>query len=403
MRKLHDDTDHLLQLLLGQLTDDIGEEEQAQLQAWLDKSPANRALYDELQDEETLGRLYREQHAFDTVAARSRIVEQLANAKKRTFRRWLPYAAAVLILTTVTLFFINHHGSRPLAVAGNGQVGDVLPGGFKATLTLGSGQVITLDETKTGIVVQDGHITYQDKGSQIVASDALDQSREPEMFTLTTPRGGTYQLTLPDGSQVWLNAASTLRYPSRFTGNTRVVELSGEAYFSVVKSAIDKGAGKTENARFSVISNGQTVEVLGTEFNVSAYPDEQSTKTTLVEGKVQINLPAVATGEAKSVAIVPGQQAILHHAQVAVESANINAAISWKSGKFTFDGKPFEEIMNEMARWYNLEVVYAGAVPSGKLVGDAYRNQNLSIVLGMLDVLEVDYELDADQRKLTIR
>src|SRR5690606_13352531 len=183
---------------------------------------------------------------------------------------------------------------------------DILPGGNRATLTLADGRTINLSEAQTGIVVGDG-ITYLD-GTGVLDNSASSVST---IMSLSTPKGGTYQITLPDGSKVWLNANSTLKYPSRFGGKERVVELEGEAYFDVSQQS-------TANSRqasfvpFLVKTNNQTVEVLGTEFNISAYADDPVTKTTLVEGSVKVSAHAVNA----STLLKPGEQGLLLHDRI---------------------------------------------------------------------------------------
>jgi len=324
--------------------------------------------------------------------------------KPRRLRRWLPYAAAVFIATTAAAWIFYGDKIHLTAKTVNQKSEDIAPGGNRATLTLADGRTIDLSEEQSGIVVADG-ITYPD-GSLVLPHTRLATHN----LRLTTPKGGTYQITLPDGSNVWLNAASTLKYPSRFD-DERVVELEGEAYFEVRKSERPEDGKSTlsrqqKNAKsekrfrpFKVLTAGQAVEVMGTEFNISAYTGEPETKTTLVEGSVQVSL---TTNHRPPVTINPGEQVVVRDSNLDKIKVDIAAATAWKSGKFNFDGKPFHQVMNEVGRWYDLEVVYEGNKPTGQLVGDAYRNQNLSIVLGMLDVLEIDYKLDVSRRKLTI-
>ncbi len=315
-------------------------------------------------------------------------------SQPKRLRRLLPYAAAVVIATTVvTWVFFGDTIRRPSKTIA---IQDIAPGGHRATLTLADGRTIDLSDTQTGIVVGD-RITYLD-GSKI------SEKANGAFMSLTTPKGGTYQITLPDGSTVWLNAGSTLKYPSRFDNNERVVELEGEAYFDVARNGkIADSQRRTTTALpgwpFRVVSAGQTIEVLGTEFNVSAYADEAEIKTTLVKGSVRIS-PFAA--HSSPIIIQPGEQVIARDGNFDKIKVDVAAATAWKSGKFNFDGKSFRQVMNEVSRWYDLEVVYDGTEPGGQLVGDAYRNQNLSIVLGMLDVLEIDYKLDVSKRKLTI-
>lgn len=322
--------------------------------------------------------------------------------------RWLPYAAAVILVSAVIGYFVV---DRQRPSADNLAMTEISPGGNRAILTLADGRTIDLNAEQVGIVVAD-EITYLD-GSAVFTrepesrtpetsgAESLSPTRYSKLLTLTTPKGGTYSITLPDGSRVWLNAASTLKYPSRFSGDAREVILEGEAFFEVKEQWISEQGnqeGKLRLRPFKVLTAGQTIEVLGTEFNVSAYADDPETLTTLVEGKVKVSNLASHVSNLLS----PGQQAVTRGTTIDVLDVDTEPYTSWKSGKFSFDGKPFAQVMDEVSRWYDLEVVYMGSKPSGRLVGDAYRNQNLSIVLGMLDVLEINYKLDVPERKLTI-
>lgn len=338
-----------------------------------------------------------------------KVFQRVMEATKPERRlRWLPYAAAVILVSAVLGYFVIDRQRPP---ADNLVMNEISPGGNRAILTLPDGRTIDLSAEQAGIVVAD-EITYLD-GSAVFAqesggrkpetSDAESHSptRDERLLTLSTPKGGTYAITLPDGSRVWLNAASTLKYPSRFSGEARAVILEGEAFFEVKEQR--NGAQGNIDGRlglrpFNVITAGQTIEVLGTEFNVSAYADDQETITTLVEGQVKVsNLMSHASN-----ILAPGQQAITQGKTTDVLDVDAEPYVAWKSGKFSFDGKSFSQVMHEVSRWYDLDVVYVGGKPNGRLVGDAYRNQDLSIVLAMLDVLEINYKLDVPERKLTI-
>ncbi len=342
----------------------------------------------------------------------------------RKLRAWLPYAAAVAVLFIVGWLLLDtrHQASGlPGGPAGNGLAATgILPGGNRATLTLADGRSVDLSEVQAGIIAGD-EITYLD-GSAVLGESAIKgvggEPHKPtnahtHMLALTTPKGGTYQITLPDGSKVWLNANSTLKYPSRFSGDSREVILEGEAFFAISHQPSAIGKGMTANSRqptagrlpFRVVTRGQTVEVLGTQFNISAYSDDPETKTTLVEGKVKV-MPGTEKGSLQKglldYVLKPGQQATTRATATQIREVDTAGYIAWKSGKFSFDGKPFTQVMDEVSRWYDLEIIYEGVKPAGQLVGDAFRNQNLSIVLGMLDVLEINYKLDVPERKLTI-
>src|SRR5690606_13881439 len=194
---------------------------------------------------------------------------------------------------------------------------------------------------------------------------------------LSTPRGGQYQITLPDGTNVWLNAESTLRYPSRFSQRERMVEIAGEAYFEVVND---------HNRPLKVVSRGQTVEVLGTEFNIAAYPDEQNAKTTLVKGKVNVRLNAsTPSRDHAPLTLLPGQQATVGASSLRVDKVDVNQYVLWKDGFFYFNGHSPQEAFTQLSRWYDFELVYRGSIPSVQFFGKIERNKSLGSLLKILN------------------
>lgn len=262
---------------------------------------------------------------------------------------------------------------------------DVAPGGNRATLTLADGRTIELSSEQSGIVVGDG-IAYTD-GSAVVENNALNASFLT-LNSITTPKGGTYQIVLPDGTNVWLNSASTLEYPSQFDKNQRVVALEGEAYFEVKEqkyrhaSTPHRATGEkgSQKIPFKVKSGDQTVEVIGTHFNINAYPDESTTNTTLLEGLVRIVTPT------HSALLKPGQQSKVDHSGLAVASVDTETVIDWKNGDFIFANETLENIMRKIARWYDVEVMYQGQLSKDRFDAQISRNKNLSEVLHILEL-----------------
>ncbi|GGC43440.1 iron dicitrate transporter FecR [Parapedobacter defluvii] len=299
-------------------------------------------------------------------------------AGKRRLVRWLPYAAAVLIAVLAgTWFFVSEREAHPQVVAENAYA--IHPGGNRATLMLADGRTIDLSEAQSGIVVADG-ITYSD-GTAVLDRSA-NTGTGNELLQLTTPRGGTYQITLPDGSQVWLNSGTTLKYPARFDGRERLVELEGEAYFEV-KSL--------QHMPFKVKSKGQEVSVLGTQFNICAYPEDTDTKTTLVDGSVKV---AVYTGQQPAVVLQPGQQSVFQQSQLAVVAVDTAPFIAWKSGFFHFRQTEIREVMNQLSRWYNIDVRYEASLPGETFSGKMERNVSLGNVLDFLSGSGIKYRLE---------
>lgn len=241
---------------------------------------------------------------------------------------------------------------------------DIAPGKNTATLTLSNGKTIALSDTKTGVVVG-GDLRYNDNTAVITGTGENLGAAE---MTLTTPRGGTYQITLSDGTKIWLNAASSLTYNAVLNnGGQRKVKLEGEAYFEVTKD---------KKHPFVVESKGQQVKVLGTHFNINSYPDEPLKKTTLLEGSVAIN----------GTVLKPNQQAVLSGTTLKIKPANVEGELAWKNGDFLFDGEDFRAAMRKVARWYDVEIVYDASLPAQiKLGGWVSRSKNISAVLKVLE------------------
>lgn len=312
-----------------------------------------------------------------------RIVAELpVESKMRHLKKWYGIAAAatILIFLSAGLYSVLH---KPAAadhvVANHYQKNDIAPGSNKAILTLSNGKQVVLTGANTGTIAQQGAVSIHktaDGRIKYDRSETASQAKQTIVYnTMTTPRGGQYCVILPDGSKVLLNAASSLTYPVAFTGNDRKVELTGEAYFEVTHNPAKP---------FKVISNGQTVEVLGTHFNINAYNDERSIKTTLLEGSVRIS-------KGGQVAMLkPGQQAQILNGvttpQISVADVDVEDAVAWKSGLFIFEGDNIQHIMRMISRWYDVDVDYNGTVPDDIFGGSISRFSNASEVLKTLQL-----------------
>ncbi|WP_161596895.1 FecR family protein [Chitinophaga vietnamensis] len=261
---------------------------------------------------------------------------------------------------------------------------DPAPGGNRAVLTLADGSTIVLDSAHDGVLSQQGGTKVIKLASGKLAYNTDGTSGPVQYNTITTPNGGQYHIELPDGSHVWLNAASSLRFPASMNGTSRMVELTGEAYFDVAASA-----GKP----FSVKMRGGTVDVLGTQFNVNAYAEEAAVKTTLLKGAVRIN------GMNGALQLSPGQQGQLIPGAnpLLAQHADIEQAVAWKNGYFQFDGNSLPELMRQIARWYDLSVVYVGQVPDHEFTGKISRAVYLSEVLKALELSDVHCKLNGKQ------
>lgn len=282
-------------------------------------------------------------------------------------RRLLPYAAAVIVFCMAGIYYWYSQTGGADLIDSNivSQFGEeIAPGGNKATVTLPDGTVIELDEDKEGIVVSGDTLVYSD-GDKITAT-----SPKVEYATLSTPRGGQYQLTLPDGSKVWLNAESSITYPTTFNGKQRIVKIRGEAYFDVAKD-------KTKP--FIVESDAQQITVTGTQFNINTYTDEPVSATTLVEGQVKIK----DNNSGKSAVLAPGQQAVSGEKELDIRTVDTNVYTAWKDGYFVFERTELSKILRQLSRWYDVEIDYSG-VPEQTLTARVQRDKSISSVLNAI-------------------
>jgi transmembrane sensor len=319
----------------------------------------------------------------------------------RTSRpNWWRYiiAASVLVAAAgITYFFrINHAAAPTVAVTSAAPHADVQPGGNKATLTLADGQVINLDSAADGVLTSQGstYVAKQD-GKLAYNIAASEKPTAPTFNVLTTPRAGQFTLSLPDGTHVWLNNASSIRYPVWFTGTTREVELSGEAYFEVAKDATHPFRVKIRNSAAG--ADGGTVEVLGTSFNVMAYADESAERATLVDGSIRYVNGGSSTllkPADESVFSAKGSLETLHH-------VNTDEITAWKDGFFHFDHANLESTMRQFARWYDITVVYQGTIAPQEFMGKIPRSMTLATVLKGLEGEHVHFKLEGKQVTVT--
>lgn len=286
---------------------------------------------------------------------------------------WLRVAAVfLLLLTGVTIYyFIKPTPGKPTKVAGTTH-NDVAPGGNFATLTLGDGTTLTLDSAANGLLASQGNTRIVKLDNGQVKYEGGKQDNTISYNTMSTPNGGQYKLWLPDGTAVWLNAASSITYPTAFTGNKRQVSITGEVYFEVTKNA---------KQPFAVTVGEQTIEVLGTHFNINAYKDEDAINTTLTEGSVLVK----ANG--KTLTLKPGQQAQNNYkGQLSLNlHPDIEETLAWKDGLFHFNGTPIQSIMKQLSRWYDVEIVYKDEI-SELFVADIPRNVKVSKLLELLEL-----------------
>ncbi|MDI3320572.1 FecR family protein [Pinibacter soli] len=312
--------------------------------------------------------------------------------KSSRSRKWLAVSgvAAMLLISAGIYFLYNKKETPDVAVQLKSKFGnDVAPGGDKAMLTLADGSAIVLDSANNGLVAKQGNskIEKPGNGQLVYNTEKSTDIAAIQYNTLTTPRGGQYRIVLPDGTKVWLNAASYLKFPTAFTGDKRNVELKGEAYFEVAQNA---------EQPFEVAVNNMQVQVLGTSFNINCYDDESSIKTSLIEGKVKV------VSENNASILAPGHEAIMNKNtnDIKVAAADVEDAIAWKNNVFSFQNADIPTIMRQIARWYDVEISYEGKVPTEKFVGEVSRNSNVSEVLKILELNKVHFKIDG--KKITV-
>jgi len=338
---------------------------------------------------------------------REKVMKQLLVEKRKEhsylqrFRPWLPYAAAILLISLGGLYYYQairtSVGSKKIQHAKSSveNFQKIQPGSNKATLTLADGRTIILSSDHTGIIMGND-LVYED-GTALLGSERNESPKGKGVvhnYQLTTPKGGQYKMTLPDGSRVWLNAASKLKYPGRFNKEVREVELAGEAYFEIAKYT-----NGSHQVPFIVRTKAQEVLVLGTQFNLTAYDDEVETRTTLVEGAVVVR-ESLDGSVKKGTELTPGEESILTTAGLQTRKANLASSIAWKSGVFAFDNIPFDQMMRQIARWYDIDIIYEGAIPKEQFKGKMSRNVDLDVVIGFLKDSGID--LNAEGRTIYI-
>lgn len=319
----------------------------------------------------------------------SRRIGDIKHDKAKRRRRLLlgrlsAAAAAILVVIGGYLLIQNlkwHKKGNPQARLTN----DLAPGGNKAVLTLNDGSQVVLGDAENGDLTTQGQAAIIKKNDQLIYNKK-NGSASVFYNTITTPRGGQYQLTLEDGSKVWLNAASSIRFPTTFQGKERKIEISGEAYFEIAKDA-----SRPFKVQFETPAGAKSeVTVLGTHFNIMSYKDEKAAKTTLLEGSVSIS------SNGNTAILTPAQQASQtdRDAITVASDIDMNEAIAWKNGFFEFHATGLQEVMRQIGRWYDVEISYEGKIPERKFGGKISRQNNAAEVLKILELSQVKFRIE---------
>jgi ferric-dicitrate binding protein FerR (iron transport regulator) len=392
------------QILLKKLRqEELSPEEVAMLAEWQGRSTEHAAFIDMLMDEAVLSDKIRAMLEKDQSPAWQKIEnaleaewnERSPGLRKAHRYKYLVAASVVLLLGVGAYYFLTRNPpvSQLTEATEPSTIADIFPGGNRAELILTDGSVINLSKTANGTVMQQ-------EGARIVKQDGIlsytngtVNRQQPGSNTIRTPRGGQFRLELSDGTIVWLNAASSIKFPTSFNDTERRIELTGEAYFEVAKAP----------KNFTVVVNAANgrkkaeVEVLGTRFNIMAYDDENVLKATLVQGKVKI-----VSNNAAAKSLKPGQQAIISGdaGNIEIKKVDTASSIAWKNGMFRFKNADLKTIMNQVSRWYNVEVVYQGAIPVLDITGGFERSYSIEQVREVLETYNV--HLIIGKEKITV-
>lgn len=329
----------------------------------------------------------------DEDTLQSRIYEEIkaktvdvTGKPNRQLWTWAGIAASFLVVILLGLYYYPGKPEEVLiAKEPVIEEQDILPGGNKATLILSDGSKIVLDNKTNGILTEQDGVTVEKAadGQLVYTFTGNKKHADAQYNTIETPVGGQYQLNLPDGSKVWLNSSSVLRFPTLFLGNSREVELKGEAYFEIARD---------EKMPFIVNSGNQSVKVIGTHFNVNAYSDEPAIKTTLLEGSVSVS----ELEKKQSVILKPGEQSIITN-NIKVVKVDVQSAIAWKEGFFQFADTDIETVMRQLGRWYGISVRTEGNVSKQKYAGAIDKNLTLLEVLNLLEKSQIHFKLEGKE------
>ena len=378
--------DRLKYLLEQYAADTSTAEETKELFGWIRKSKDDALLKDKMKELWSGHQNGKQLPDVDWDAIYTKIINTPVIGRRHIWFRVAAAVVVIIVLSVGSYFIFKDNSIKSIAKTGlQPQVNnDLAPGGNKAVLTLANGARIILDSAGNGALTQQGNTKIIKLNNGQLSYSSLNGG-SPSLTTakvlyntVSTPRGGQYQVVLSDGSKVWLNAAASLRFPTSFTGNEREVELTGEGYFEVAHNAAKP---------FKVTVNGVEVQVLGTHFNINAYSDEATINTTLLEGSVKVE-----KGSA-SKTIRPGEQAQIENddqslnPKIKVQDIDVDAVVAWKNGRFIFHGNNIQSVMRQLARWYDIDVSYQGNITDEEFVGviNRSRYENISEILDMLE------------------
>ena len=367
------------ELIYRNIRNEISEEEKQELNEWIEMNTLNKDLYIKVISEENISSKLTSYNLFNKNSAWQKVVEKIEEPSvNRVFKpyKMLRYAAVILVPLLIGGYFaLKIFDKHPDTI--------IVPGSHKAVLTLGNGKQIELNNTTKETIIKDEKVNILDAGKTLkyIAEKIKETTTEHLIYnTLSTPKGGEYTVELTDGTKIWLNADSRLRYPVKFSVNERKVFIEGEAYFEV---------SKDPDKPFIVNVNNMQIKVLGTSFNVMAYSDENNIATTLVEGKVQINTVHDSINNKNCIIIKPGEQALLmkNNNTIHVKEVNTEVYTAWKEGMFVIANETLESLMRRLGRWYNFETRFINPETRNyHFSGTLGRYENINEILEMISL-----------------
>lgn len=383
-------------ILLRSLKGNLNDTEQHELDHWLNLDPSNRDLYERLNDPDTIAAALQTMQQVDEDSAWQKIFDLMqpapASGVVRFARfKWIKYAAAIVIIAGgAGIFYFSQRSSKdesPVNVHMSIHKNDVQPGTNGAVLTLSDGSKISLDSAGSGMVAAQGNTEVVKMPDGRLAYHTNGSPAKVLFNTLSTDRGKEFQVILPDGTKVWLNASSSITYPIAFIGKNRRVSMTGEAYFEVAKNAA---------VPFIVETHQQETTALGTSFNINSYEDEEKVRTTLLEGLVRISHSSTHQ------LLRPGQQSVIgkEPTDMLIRETDVQQAIAWKNGYFSFMNADIKVIMRQLSRWYDVEVIYEGDGPKVEFSGEIGRTLTLAQLLDILRETRIRYRIEG--KKLII-
>jgi ferric-dicitrate binding protein FerR (iron transport regulator) len=373
------------------------------LQSWVAASDDNRQLYEQLTNDETLNQELKEYITQRRSAAQRRKEAEIVPmpTSKRTWLRYVA-AACILILLSAVGYLWFMPTNKQVAKTEKKIIKDTIPAGRDgAILTLGDGKQIILDNAANGKLAEEGQTTITHKDGQISYKETKQQKVSVVYNTTSTPRGRQYKLQLSDGTAIWLNAASSVTYPTLFTGNKREISITGEVYLEVAQaSSGSPGGGEKKPFIVHIANTNSDIEVLGTKFVVNAYNDEPTVKTTLLEGSIRLSTQV--NGKNNTTVLKPGQQTRVSHENLElIKEANTEEATAFINGFFYFDHADIKTVMRQLEKWYDIEVSYTQPVSKKTFDGGIQRSLSLPVVLKILERNGAEFSVEGKRVQVT--